>query len=156
MLRSFSTIDTTIQLASFGSLRRHFWVKERLRLVTVVACRFCRSVNTVIFELLVGLPESRGDVVSVSDESLQRIADYSAKCSYKMIPGEQRGHFSGIQLRVDSKPSHSVYECSSADTQSDCSAIRTAYAALARGKRLYDFLALLPFVLLSAGVDIRS
>src|SRR6266700_4238171 len=69
---------------------------------------------------------------------------------------EQRRHLSGIQLRVDSKPSHSVYECSSADTQSDCSAIRTAYAALARGKRLYDFLALLPFVLLSAGVDIRS
>src|SRR5712675_1277319 len=69
---------------------------------------------------------------------------------------EQRRHFSGIQLRVDSKPSHSVYECSSADTQSDCSAIRTAYAALACGKRLYDFLALLPFVLLSAGVDIRS
>src|SRR5690348_9639662 len=70
-------------------------------------------------------------------------------------PREQRRHFSGIQLRVDSKPSHSVYECSSADTQSDCSAIRTAYAALALGKRLYDFLALLPFVLLSAGVDIR-
>ena len=69
---------------------------------------------------------------------------------------EQRRHFSGIQLRVDSKPSHSVYECSSADTQSDCSAIRTAYAALARGKRLYDFLALLPFVLRSAGVDLRS
>jgi len=155
MLRSFSTIDPTIQLASFGSLRRHFWVKERLRLVTVVACRFCRSVNTVIFELLVGLPESRGDVVSVSDESLQRIADYSAKCSYKMIP-EGSADYSGIQLRVDSKPSHSVYECSSADTQSDCSAIRTAYAALARGKRLYDFLALLPFVFLSAGVDIRS
>ena len=71
-------------------------------------------------------------------------------------PREQRRHFSGIQLRVDSKPSHSVYECSSADTQSDCSAIRTAYAALACGKRLYDFLALLPFVLVSAGVDIRS
>ena len=69
---------------------------------------------------------------------------------------EQRRHFSGIQLRVDSKPSHSVYECSSADTQSDCSAIRTAYAALARGKRLYDFLALLPFVLRSAGVALRS
>src|SRR5712671_4002159 len=65
-------------------------------------------------------------------------------------------YFSGIQFRVDSKPSHSVYECSSADTQSDCSAIRTAYAALARGKRLYDFLALLPFIHLSAGVDIRS
>jgi hypothetical protein len=71
-------------------------------------------------------------------------------------PREQRRHFSGIQLRVDTKPSHSVYECSSADTQAGCSAIRTAYAALARGKRLYDFLALLPFVLLSAGVDIRS
>src|SRR6266436_4938216 len=71
-------------------------------------------------------------------------------------PRNQRRHFSGIQLRVNSKPSHSVYECSSADTQSDCSAIRTAYAALACGKRLYDFLALLPFVLLSAGVDIRS
>src|SRR5246127_3710230 len=71
-------------------------------------------------------------------------------------PQEQRRHFSGIQIRVDSKPSHSVYECSSADTQSDCSAIRTAYAALACGKRLYDLLALLPFVLLSAGVDIRS
>src|SRR5258706_7355182 len=69
---------------------------------------------------------------------------------------EQGRHFSGIQLRVDSKPSHSVYECSSADTPSDCSAICTAYAALACGKRLYDFLALLPFVLLSAGVDIRS
>jgi hypothetical protein len=71
-------------------------------------------------------------------------------------PREQCRHFSGIQLRVDTKPSHSVYECSSADTQSDCSAIPTAYAALARGKRLYDFLALLPFVLFSAGVDIRS
>src|SRR6267378_3548334 len=51
-------------------------------------------------------------------------------------PREQRRHLSRIQLRVDSKPSHSVYECSSADTQSDCSAIRTAYAALACGKRL--------------------
>ena len=71
-------------------------------------------------------------------------------------PREQRRHFSGIQLRVDSKPSHSIYECSSADAQSACSAIRTAYAALARGKRLYDFLALLPFILLSASVDIRS
>src|SRR6267154_2579270 len=69
---------------------------------------------------------------------------------------EQRRHFSGIQLRVDSKPSHSVYECSSADTQSDCSAIRTAYTALACCERLNDFLALLPFIHLSAGVDIRS
>jgi hypothetical protein len=75
---------------------------------------------------------------------------------YEEVPREQAGHFSGIQLRVDSKLAHSVDECSSADTQSDCGAIRTAYAALARGKRLYDFLALLPFVLLSAGVDIRS
>src|ERR1700693_5782597 len=81
---------------------------------------------------------------------------YSAKCSYKMIPGSSADTFQEYSFAVDSKPSHSVYECSSAGTQSDCSAIRTAYAALARGKRLYDFLALLPFVLLGAGVDIRS
>ena len=71
-------------------------------------------------------------------------------------PRNRSFSYLGIELRVDSKPSHSVYECSSADTQSDCSAIRTADAALACGKRLYDFLALLPFVLLSASVDIRS
>jgi hypothetical protein len=77
----------------------------------------------------------------------------------EMTTGHPRNRsfgYLGIELRVDSKPSHSVHECSSADTQSDCSAIRTTYAALARAKRLYDFLALLPFVLLSAGVDIRS
>lgn len=79
-------------------------------------------------------------------------------CGHRLLEMTKRSfsYSGGIQLRVDSKPSHSVYECSSADTQSDCSAIRTAYAALARAKRLYDFLALLPFVLLSAGVDIRS
>src|SRR5436853_3809859 len=88
-----------------------------------------------------------------------RKADLWTKCFWTSPAGDDYGRsfsYSGIQLRVDSKPSHSVYECSPADTQSDCSAIRTAYAALARGKRLYDFLALLPFVLLSAGVDIRS
>jgi len=95
--------------------------------------------------------------------SVQRIADFSTNCFWTSPAGADYGHsqkrgfsYSGIPLRVDSKPSHSVYECSSADTQSDCSAIRTAYAALARAKRLYDFLALLPFVLLRAGVDIRS
>ena len=61
----------------------------------------------------------------------------------------------GVELRVDAELSHSVYECSSADTQLDCSAIRTTYAALARGKRLYDFLALLPFILLGGRVDVR-
>ena len=95
--------------------------------------------------------------------SLRCIADFSTKCFWRSPAGDHHGHsqkrsfsHSGIQLRVDSKPSHSVYECSSADTQSDCSAIRTAYAAPACGKRLYDFLALLPFVLLSTSVDIRS
>jgi hypothetical protein len=81
---------------------------------------------------------------------------FSFKRSNEEAPRQQRRHFSGIQFRVYSKPSHSVNECSSADTQSGCSAIRTAYPALACGKRLYDFFALLPFVLLSVGVDIRS
>src|SRR6266403_3723230 len=100
---------------------------------------------------------------SYNQESLRRIADFSTNCFWASPAGDDYGHsqkrsfsYSGIQLRVDSKPSHSIYECSSADAQSACSAIRTAYAALARGKRLYDFLALLPFVLLSAGLDIRS
>jgi hypothetical protein len=95
--------------------------------------------------------------------SLRRITDFSTNYFWTSPAGADYVHsqkrsfsYSGIKLRVDSKPSHSVYECSSADTQSDCSAIRTAYAALARAKRLYDFLALFPFVLPSAGVDIRS
>jgi len=52
--------------------------------------------------------------------------DFHEDGSNEEVPREQPRHFSGIQLRVDSKPSHSVYECSSADTQSDCRAIRTA------------------------------
>ena len=70
--------------------------------------------------------------------------------------GTEAFGYLGIELGVDSKPSHSVYECSSTDTQSDCSAIRTACAALACVKRLYDFLTLLPFVLCGASVDLRS
>jgi len=109
---------------------------------------------------MAGATEQPGEAVAWS---VQRIADFSTNCFWTSPAGADYGHsqkrsfsYSGIQFRVDSKPSHSVYECSSADTQAGCGAIRTAYAALARGKRLYDFLALLPFVLLSAGVDIRS
>jgi hypothetical protein len=59
--------DPTIQLASCGPLRRHFWVKERLRLVTVVACRFCRSVTTIKFELLVGATQNLEEMWLVSE-----------------------------------------------------------------------------------------
>jgi hypothetical protein len=68
----------------------------------------------------------------------------------------EQGTHSGIELRVNAELSHSVYECSSGNAEAGRSAISPTGAALARGKRLYYFLALLPFVLLSAGVGIRS
>jgi len=63
------------------------------------------------------------------------------------------GRPSGIKLRVDTELSHSIDEGGSVDTQADCSTIRATDAALACGKRLYDFFALLPFILLGASVD---
>jgi len=68
----------------------------------------------------------------------------------------QESRHSGVLLRVDTELSHSVHKGGSVDTQADCSTISTTDVALACGKRLYDFLALLPFILLGAGVDVRS
>jgi len=70
--------------------------------------------------------------------------------------GETQPHYSGIEFRVDAELSHSIHESGSVDTQAACSAIGATDAALARGKRLYDFLALLPLILLGTSADIRS
>jgi hypothetical protein len=67
-----------------------------------------------------------------------------------------RAHHSGMQLRVDTEFSHSVQKGGSVNTQSDCSTISATDVTLACSKRLYDFLALLPFILLGANVDVRS
>ena len=67
----------------------------------------------------------------------------------------QEGRHSGVQLRVDTEFSHSVHKGGSVDTQADCSTISTTDVTLACGERLYDFLALLPFILLGASVDVR-
>jgi len=40
---------------------------------------------------------------------------------------------------MDTELSHSVHKGGSVDTQADCSTISTTDAALACGKRLYDF-----------------
>jgi hypothetical protein len=68
----------------------------------------------------------------------------------------QEGSHLGIQLRVDAELSHSIEKRSSVDTQADCSASSTTYPALACRECLYDFLALLPFIVLGGGVDVRS
>jgi hypothetical protein len=70
--------------------------------------------------------------------------------------GPTQPHYSGIEFGVDTELSHSIHEGGSVDTQAACSAIGATDAALACGKRLYDFLALLPLILLGASTDIMS
>jgi hypothetical protein len=64
--------------------------------------------------------------------------------------------YSGIQLCVNTKFSHSIHEGGSVDTQADCSAISATDAALARRKSLYNFLLLLPFIFVCASIDFGS
>jgi len=70
--------------------------------------------------------------------------------------GATQPHHSGIEFGVNTELSHSIHEGGSVDAQAACSAIAATDAALARRKRLYDFLALFPLILLGASTDIRS
>jgi hypothetical protein len=135
--------NTVFQIRSSWA---QFVMQERFqRVPKSMTCIFSMSLN------IPTPPPPPSTLESTSYEDILRmLSRHLGRWSNQEVPREQGRHFSGIQLRVDSKPSHSVYECSSADTQSDCSAIRTAYAALVRAKRLYDFLALLLFVQLKS------
>jgi hypothetical protein len=89
-----------------------------------------------------------GEVRNVEPKQSQKLTRFGRH--------RQEGRHSGVQLRVDAEFSHSVHKGGSVDTQADCSTISATDVALACGKRLYDFLALLPFILLGASVDVRT
>jgi hypothetical protein len=80
---------------------------------------------------------------------------YMRQCE-RRTGGATQPHYSGIEFGVDTELSHSIHEGGSVDTQAACGAIGATDAALACGKRPYDFLALLPLILLGASTDIMS
>jgi hypothetical protein len=95
--------------------------------------------------------------------SLPRIADFSTECFWISPAGDDCNHphdrnfkCSGIELRVNTEFSHSVHEGGSVDTQAARSSIRTTDAAPTCRKSLYNFLPLLPFILVGGSVVVRS
>ena len=79
-----------------------------------------------------------------------------AKQAERLAWPSQEGSHSGIQLRVDTELSHSIEKSGSVNTQAGCGSVSTTDTSFACVKRVYDFLALLPFILLSGSVDVRS
>ena len=133
--------------------------------------KFARSLNTSAFSgtnpadepITSGLPVTREELRIPSRESLQRKADFSIKRCIGCRPLEMTTitlrfelQLFRIQLRVDTELSHSIEKRSSVDTQAGRSFVSTTDAAFASGKRVYDLLALLPFILVGGSGDFRS